>query len=115
MLAGTDHAPESLWIALIDRLSGGWSGHAELMLAVNVVIDGSVWCAGPGGVRVLASAASHGLWLVEEFIAIGISVCAPSVKKMMLQQISEARSKQTFNQIERRDDGILKASSSNAG
>ena len=71
VLGGIDHAPESLWTALIDRLRGGCSAGAAFMLDVKVVIEGNVCCVCTGGVRALAFLASHGRWLFEVFIATG--------------------------------------------
>jgi hypothetical protein len=49
------------------------------MLAVKVVMEGSVCCACTGGVRVFPFAASHGRWLVEEFMMIGfVLMCSGS-------------------------------------
>lgn len=52
------------------------------MVAVKVVMEGNVCCACRGGVRAFPLAASHGRWLVEEFIiAATIFSCGPTAQK----------------------------------
>ncbi len=50
------------------------------MVDVKVVMEGSVCCACPGGVRVFEILASQGRWQAEDFIAIEGSVCALIVR-----------------------------------
>lgn len=89
MLGGIDHAPESLWTALIDRLRGGCSAGAAFMVDVKVVMDGNVCCVCTGGVRALAFLASHGRWLFEVFIATGFFLMVLKIRAAQRCDITE--------------------------